>query len=120
MTPRADSFNSPFPSAIAKEVFGLTTTIWNEGKQLRHLFGDRLGPLGFASSPLKADSSILFTDTDDWCLSEGGGTSCTGEGPADDSALDAEMLKFAGMAKSPGLVSAARGFYPSSLSMCTT
>ncbi|ORY80754.1 hypothetical protein BCR35DRAFT_352510 [Leucosporidium creatinivorum] len=59
--------------AIAKEVFGLTTTIWNQ-------------------------------DTDDWCLSESGGTSCTGEGPADDSALDAEMLAFAAMAKSPGLM----------------
>lgn len=73
-------------SAIAKEVFGLTTVIWGQ-------------------------------DSSDWCLTEGGGSSCGSRGPTTDAELDAEFMKWAAGPKSPGQVSrsSARGKSSSAL-----
>lgn len=47
---------------------------------------------------------IWSLDTDDWCLTEGGGSSCVGFGPANDAALDAELQGFYHLSHTPGII----------------
>ncbi|KAG0149581.1 hypothetical protein CROQUDRAFT_73989 [Cronartium quercuum f. sp. fusiforme G11] len=59
--------------AIAKNVFGLQTVIWNH-------------------------------DTNDWCLTPQGTSTCGSDGPANEAAVTAEMKGFVKSSKSPGLI----------------
>lgn len=61
-------------SAIAREVFGLEHTV------------------------------IWNSDTDDWCLSEGGGSSCGTNGPQTDADLDTYFDGILTGPKDPGLI----------------
>ncbi|KAM0749862.1 glycoside hydrolase/deacetylase [Meredithblackwellia eburnea MCA 4105] len=47
---------------------------------------------------------IWNKDTNDWCLSDGGGTSCVGYGPGTDAGLDAELQGWWNGPKSPGII----------------
>lgn len=65
--------------AIAKEVFGLYSVLWNQVR---------------TSVNLGIELMRCDKDTFDWCLKEGGGSSCVGFGPLTDAGLDAELQKF--------------------------
>jgi hypothetical protein len=106
--------SSSIHSAIAKEVFGLEQTVlWNHGSS-------SLAFLSASSRTLGSRLSLLHPDLFDWCLLDDGTKSCTGMGPADDAALDAEINAVLSGPKSPGVVNPARRCFRSEANRPTT
>ncbi|KAL8279931.1 hypothetical protein RQP46_007781 [Phenoliferia psychrophenolica] len=74
-----------------------------------------LGEIGWTAQIIFDNSGLVpafwrppYGDIDnrtfDWCLTEGGGTSCVGAGPGNDAGLDKELQAFYHGPKSPGLI----------------
>ncbi|GAA5893407.1 hypothetical protein JCM5296_004868 [Sporobolomyces johnsonii] len=47
---------------------------------------------------------IWNQDSNDWCLNDQGGTDCVGEGPANEAALQTELIGFQDGVQTPGLI----------------
>ncbi|GAA5850808.1 hypothetical protein JCM8547_009094 [Rhodosporidiobolus lusitaniae] len=69
-------------------------------------------PYGDADNRVRAIAQEVFgltlvgwwLDTNDWCLSEGGGSSCGPSGPQSDVELRDELIGYQQMGKSPGIM----------------